>query len=128
MDGTTNILLIDDSEDDVILIIHHIKQVLSNFNYEWVDTKDKLLKQLDEDTNWNLIICDIVLPQFSGPEAVMLIREKRINTPIICVSGSTYGNDGPICLEKGAEAFIDKANLEELANTVKKILTKRNKI
>ena len=125
MEETTNILLIDDSEDDVILMIHHIKQVWSNFNYEWVDTREKLLKQLDTDTNWNIIICDVVLPQLTGPEAVMLIREKKIKAPIICVSGSTFGRNGLICVEEGAEAFINKANFKELAETVKEILSKK---
>ena len=125
MNEITNILIMDDSEDDVILMIHHIKQMWSNFNYTWVDTKDKLLKELDDDTNWNIIICDVVLPQFSGPEAVVLIRKKSPRIPIICVSGSSFGTIASQCLECGAEAFINKANLEDLAAKVKEILSKK---
>ena len=123
MNEITNILFIEDLEDDVILMQHHIKQEYSNLNYDWVDSKDKLLKLLETEKNWDIIICDNYLPQLNGHEAVEIIRQKGIQTPIICVSG--FSKDEEDCLDAGAVKFIDKANLDELVETIKEILSKK---
>jgi len=125
MNKTTNVLFIEDLEDDVILMLHHIKQEFSNLNYDWVDSKVKLVKILESEKNWDIIICDNSLPQLDGHEAVKIIRENGIQTPIICVSGSGILKDESKCLEAGAAKFIDKTQLDELVDTIKKILSKK---
>ncbi len=125
MKKITNILFIEDLEDDVILMHHHIKQAFSNLNYDWVDSKVKLLEILETEKIWDIIICDNSLPQLDGHEAVRIIREKGIQTPIICVSGSDFIKDKNKCLEAGAAKFIDKRQLDELVDTIKEILSKK---
>ncbi len=125
MNELRNILFIEDSEDDVILMFHYIKQVFSNSDYDWADSKIKLIELLNSEKNWDIIICDNSLPQLFGHEAVTMIREKDIQTPIICVSGSGFLIDEDKCLQAGAVKFISKSNLDDLVEAVKEFSSKK---
>ena len=125
MNEIIKILIVEDSEDDVILMTHYIKQKCINMEYTWVDSKSKLISQLESDINWDLAICDNNLPQLTGSDAVSLIAEKSHNIPVICVSGSAIDGSYNNCLKAGAIAFVEKKNLEELVEVVIEILAKK---
>ena len=60
------------------------------------------------------------MPQFSGPEALGLLRGKKIDTPFIVVSG-TYGEEAAVDMMKaGANDYITKANLSRLAPAIER--------
>jgi len=116
-----NILFIEDSEDDALLMIHCLDGICADIEYQRVESKEELLKVLKED-KWDLIITDNALPQLSGSEAIKLIQKKGIKTPIICVSGSDIGDYPQECLEAGAIAFVLKDDFEELRKVVEQII------
>lgn len=119
------LLIIDDSENDVLLMIRAINQEISDLEYHRVDSKVTLEATLKMEREWDLIITDNVLPQFSGAEAVDIIRGQGLTMPIICISGSDKGSNLELCLEKGATLFIMKDNLPKLATTVKDFLVNK---
>src|SRR5450631_2545674 len=59
-----------------------------------VETMDDLEKALQE-SNWDLILSDCTLPQFSGMEALRMARTTRPDVPFIFVSG-TIGEETAI--------------------------------
>ncbi|NHJ85174.1 MAG: response regulator [Asgard group archaeon] len=114
------ILFIEDSEDDALLMSLTMKNVCSNIDFKRVDTKDKLKEAL-ENKEWDLIIVDNALPQFTAIEAITLINDFNPEIPMICVSGSDIYTMKDQYLEAGAKAFILKDNPKLLTKTIEEI-------
>jgi PAS domain S-box-containing protein len=62
------------------------------------------------------------LPQFSGPEALRLLRQQGLDTPFIMVSG-IYGEEEAVRMMKaGANDYVMKSNLSRLAPALEREL------
>ncbi|MCK5045897.1 MAG: response regulator [Candidatus Heimdallarchaeota archaeon] len=117
----TKILYIEDSENDAVLMTHHLKSICQNIQYKRVETKDELRKILKKET-WDVIIIDNALPSMTALDAISLIKKKGVDTPMICVSGSGMFDIKDQCIEAGAKAFILKDNAEEFVKVIEEIL------
>ena len=68
------------------------------------------------------MISDYSLPQFSGPRALALFKERGIDIPFIVVSGAV-GEDAAVALMKsGANDFVTKGNLDRVPPVVRREL------
>jgi PAS domain S-box-containing protein len=111
------VLMVDDSEDDVLLIIHELKKGGYNPLYERVETADAMKKSLQE-TQWDVILCDYKMPKFNAPSAIALLKETNIDIPIIIIS-RTIGEETAIeCMRLGAHDYFMKANLSRLCSAI----------
>ena len=72
---------------------------------------------MENDKDWDLIITDKTLPQFSGNEVIEYVRKRGLPIPIICVSGTDFESNHESCLDLGADAFIVKDDFEEIVET-----------
>jgi PAS domain S-box-containing protein len=71
---------------------------------------------------WDVVLSDYVLPQFSGPDALKLLREKGLDVPFIVISG-TYGEEAAVDMMKaGANDYIVKSNLSRLVPAIEREL------
>ena len=84
MENVLNILLVEDEETDADLLIRFLKKEI-NLSYLRVWDRDIFIKALEEN-EYDLIIADQVLPQFSGIEAFRISKDKNI--PFILITGS----------------------------------------
>lgn len=85
------------------------------------DGKDALSKI--EENKYDLILLDIMLPYFSGLDLLKIIRDKKIETPIIIISAK--GDEGTIieALELGADSFINKPFISNIVlATIKSVI------
>jgi PAS domain S-box-containing protein/putative nucleotidyltransferase with HDIG domain len=112
-DKSLNALMIEDSEDDAQLIIHEIKKGGYNPVYERVETSVAMKKALKE-KQWDIILCDYKMPNFSGPSAISLLKEANIDIPIIIVSGTIGEETAVECMRLGAHDYIMKSNWSRL--------------
>ncbi len=110
-------LIIEDTEDDALLIARRLKQDGYNLVYERVDTVASMLESLDKQ-DWDIIIADYVLPQFSGLEALKMLKEKNPDLPCIIVSGKISDETAVAAIKAGARDYIMKDNLKRLGPTV----------
>ena len=78
-------LMIDDSEDDVLLIIRHMRKGGFAPIYERIETAAAMTQALEE-KQWDIIICDYKMPKFSAPSAIALLKQTKLNIPIIVIS------------------------------------------
>jgi PAS domain S-box-containing protein len=71
-----------------------------------------------EKENWDLILADFRLPDFTGVEALKLVREKLPHIPFILLSG-TIGELAAIeSLKAGATDYVLKQNRERLPSSI----------
>ena len=64
-----NVLIVEDSENDALLLLRELKRSGYEPAYERVCTADGLNTALEK-LPWDIIISDFVMPQFGGLEAL----------------------------------------------------------
>jgi PAS domain S-box-containing protein/putative nucleotidyltransferase with HDIG domain len=110
-------LIVDDSEDDVLLVIHELKKGGYNPVYERVETAGAMEKSL-QNNQWDIILCDYKMPDFSAPSAIAILKKANIDIPIIITSG-TIGEDTAVeCMHSGAQDYIMKGNFSRLCPAI----------
>src|SRR4051812_12824581 len=68
------VLIIEDSEDDTALLIRALRRSGYDPVYARVDTAAAMLAAL-ADYTWDIIVSDYVMPRFSAPQALSLLKE-----------------------------------------------------
>lgn len=118
------ILLIEDNQDDVLLIINWLR---GEWHPVWhrVENEASLLLSLEE--AWDVILCDVALPQFNAERALIATREyfamKNASLPpFLVVSGTVDETEGVRLLQKGARDFITKDRMQRLSLAIKREL------
>lgn len=109
--------MVDDSEDDVLLIIRNLIKGGYDPEYERVDTADAMKKALDE-KKWDIVLCDYEMPSFDGPSAITLLKQTNLNIPIIIISGAIGEETAIQCMLLGAQDYLMKNNLSRLCSAV----------
>jgi PAS domain S-box-containing protein len=116
-----HVLIVEDSEDDMLLMLRELRQGGYALDYVRVDTAAAMQKALAEQP-WDIVIADYSLPTFSGPEALKLIQNQGLDIPFIIVSG-TIGEDTAVAaLKAGAHDFMNKGRLARLVPAVEREL------
>lgn len=111
------ILMIEDSEDDSTLIIHHLEKAGYEPHYKRVDTAQGVEEALSRES-WDIIISDYFMPQYDVLEALEAYRQSGLDIPFIVVSG-TLGEEYAVnVIKKGAHDFLRKNNPARLVASV----------
>jgi PAS domain S-box-containing protein len=119
MEETLHVLFVEDSPEDVALVIRNLRLGGYHIESERVESATGLTAALDRQS-WDLIICDYKLPRFSGFEALRMLRERDQDTPFIFVSGS-LGEDAAVsALKQGAQDYLLKDKLKRLVPAVER--------
>ena len=115
------VLIVEDSENDLKLMLEELRQRGYEAVYERVQNSAELTAALNRHA-WDVVLSDYVLPQFSGPEALKLLREKGLDVPFIAISGK-YGEEAAVDMMKaGANDYIVKTNLSRLVPAIEREL------
>lgn len=110
-------LMIDDSEDDVLLTVRELKKGGYHLIYERIETAEDMIKALREKP-WDIILCDYKMPTFDAPSAIALFMETGLDIPFIVISG-TIGEETAIeCMRSGAHDYFMKGKLSRLCPAI----------
>jgi PAS domain S-box-containing protein len=121
MSKLLRVLVVEDSENDAVLMLEALKQGGYESMSERVQTPGELSLALSRHT-WDIILSDYVMPQFSGPDALKLVREKNPDVPFIVISG-VYGEEAAVnMMRSGASDYLVKKNLSRLVPAVEREL------
>lgn len=109
-----SVLIVEDSADDVELLLRTMRRAGYQPRYQCVDTADKLREALSADT-WDVVLTDCQLPQFSGARTISLIRDSMgLDIPIIVVSGAIGEETAVKMIKAGAQDYVLKGRLARL--------------
>lgn len=122
MEGeVVRILLVEDSEDDALLLLAALERGGCPTQSKRVETAEEFLAALRTGL-WDVVVSDYKLPEFSGPDALRLLRERHSDIPFIAVSG-VYGEEKAVAMMRaGANDYILKENLFRLAPALRREL------
>jgi len=115
------VLIVEDSESDTLLIVRLLKKAEYEVVFERVETAEQMHSAL-KNRQWDIVISDYSLPQFSGPAALELLKEKQADIPFIVVSGTIGEMSAVAMMKAGAHDYLIKDNLARLAPAVKREL------
>ena len=117
------ILVVEDDRLSLILL----RQLLTAQGYEILHSSkgwDGINRARNEQPN--LIVMDINLPDISGLDATLLLKEdhQTKNIPIIAVTAFVTSGDKANALNSGCDAYIAKpVNMSNLLGTVETLLS-----
>jgi len=121
MSETLNVLIVEDSETDAMLVLSELRR--GGFNPIWqrVQTAPELLAALNS-TSWDVMISDYRLPGFNAPAALEIAKQSQKDIPFILVSGTIGEVLAVEMMKAGAHDYVMKDNLNRLPEAVRREL------
>ncbi|AFY80588.1 PAS domain S-box/diguanylate cyclase (GGDEF) domain-containing protein [Oscillatoria acuminata PCC 6304] len=107
------VLMVEDSEDDALLLLRELKRGGYDLTVERVDNPESMKDALERE-NWELILADYALPQFSAPEALAVMQQMGLDLPFIIVSGQIGEEAAIAAMKAGAHDYVMKDYLARL--------------
>src|SRR6266446_6276161 len=118
---TLNVLIIEDSENDAMLLEIELQRAGYRTSCLRVDTPEAMRSALERQ-EWDLIIADYVMPRFNGLAALALVKAKGLDLPFIIVSGHIRDDTAVAAMKAGAHDYVMKDNLARLGPAVQREL------
>jgi diguanylate cyclase (GGDEF)-like protein len=119
--STLRLLLIEDSPDDLALVVMELTRGGYDVDFDRVDTPDALVAALERQS-WDIVVADYTMPGFTGTAALTLLRQHDADLPFIFVSG-TIGEDAAVAaMRTGAHDYLMKGSLKRLIPAVEREL------
>ncbi len=115
------VLVIEDSEDDAVLLGIELQRAGYDATCHRVETPEALTAAL-EGQNWDLVLADYHLPRFDGLAALAMVKEKGLDLPFIIVSGYITEDTAVAAMKAGAHDFVMKDKLARLGPAVEREL------
>ncbi len=113
-----NILIVEDSEEDADLMLRFLIKEKFDFSHLRVWTKDTFVNALNYN-EYDIIISDQSMPQFSGMEAFRITKQLNSTIPFILVTGTVSETLLTEFIKEGIDDYIFKENLLRLPTTIK---------
>ena len=97
------ILLVEDEETLAIGLEYNLTE--EGYTVDWVVDGKKALEKINE-SEYDLIVLDVMLPYFDGFEVAEKVREKFPQMPILFLTARTGVKDRIRGLEIGADDYL----------------------
>src|SRR5512141_1272683 len=113
------VLNIEDSDDDSLLLRHHLGRSGYEVTWKRVDTPEAFGAALSSAV-WDLIVSDYVMPKFSALAAISELKKRRLDIPFIVVSGAIGEETAVAAMRAGACDYLMKDNLTRLVPAIER--------
>ncbi len=118
-DGKTVLVIDDDMRN-----IFSVSSILESLNIKVLFETSALqgIKKLEENSQVNLVLMDIMMPEMDGYEAMEIIRKnsKFSKLPIIALTAKTMRGDRQKCINAGATEYLSKPlNISKLTSMLR---------
>lgn len=120
-----NLIIVEDSQDDTLLLLHELQKGGFKVKHLRVETSKELSDAIKQ-KEWDLILSDHNLPEFSAPAALEVIKSFNLDIPFIIVSNMIGEEVAVEAMKAGAHDYILKNNLARLVPVVKRALLDAN--
>jgi diguanylate cyclase (GGDEF)-like protein/PAS domain S-box-containing protein len=110
------VLIVEDRPLDAELMACALEEAGLAFTWTRAETEADFLSALD--TAPDIILSDYNLPQFSGPKALDLIRQRELDIPFIIVSGTIGDEQAAEIIRLGADDYLLKDRLGRMGPAV----------
>jgi len=116
-----HVLIVEDSEDDALLLVRQLRRGGFDAVHHRVESLGALEVALAAG-QWDLVITDYNMPQFSPDDVVAALRARNLDVPIILVSAHLADARAAAAMKAGIHDYVLKDNLARLAPAVEREL------
>lgn len=116
-----SVLLVEDNADDAFLLQRHLKRDGFLPMLRRVETAAEMQEALRLGVP-DVVLADYNLPNFSGPEALRLLKATGLDVPFIMMSGAMSEETAVESMRAGAQDYVIKQNLARLAPALEREL------
>jgi serine phosphatase RsbU (regulator of sigma subunit)/CheY-like chemotaxis protein len=119
-----HILLLEDYQLDAELVKIQLTKTHPEWQIDHVSSKEGFedyISQFQPD----VVLSDYSLPQFTGMEAFIKIKEQGLEIPFIIVTGDLPEHLAVECMEQGIDDYIIKSSMLRLSVAIDKAIDKR---
>lgn len=120
-DKVINILHLEDEVMDAYLVKKILDRASLQFEITVICDKESFINALHTG-NWDIILADHSMPQFTAMDALQILREKNIDLPLILVTGTVSEEYSVNAMKEGAWDYILKDRLQRLPSAVTQAL------
>ena len=129
-DRPLDVLLIEDNADDALLLERHLRRNGFAPTITRVETSPEMYAALASVTPVpapsevppRIVIADYNLPNFSGPEALGMLKASGLDLPFIMMSGAVSEEAAVESMRAGAQDYVTKQNLTRLVPAIEREL------
>jgi len=115
------VLVVEDSEFDARMLVGLLRAGGFEPEFERVETEGGMRTALGK-AQWEVILADYNLPDFSAPRALEVLQESQLDIPFIIVSGGIGEDTAVAAMKSGAHDYLMKGNLARLVPAVEREL------
>ncbi|MGH9490358.1 MAG: hybrid sensor histidine kinase/response regulator [Terriglobales bacterium] len=119
--GVLDVLLIEDSDDDALLILRELRRAGYDPRHVRVDTESALEAALAA-RRWQVVISDFRMPALDFDTALRRVRQYDPALPVIIVSGALGEEQAVSAMRSGAQDYVLKDKLVRLGPAVEREL------
>ena len=117
------VLFLEDQPDDARLLVHELCRAGFEPSGERAENEAGFVALLDPPPD--VILSDYSLPQWSGLDALRLVRERGLDVPVIVVSGTMGEEQAVAAMREGAADYLLKDRLARLGPAVASAMERR---
>jgi PAS domain S-box-containing protein len=114
--------MLEDTPSDAELEERELRKIGVPFTLKQVETRDDFIRALEE-FNPDIILSDYNLPDFSGMEALEIVRRDYPEVPVIMVTGALPDIEAVGLIHAGAKDYVLKDRLARLGASVQRVLS-----
>jgi len=116
------VLLVEDNQSDAELTLHALRNGGGfNVSAEVTQTAEEFTHQV-QTNRYDIVLADYNLPQWTGMDALRVLRSQDLDIPMILVTGSLGEERAVECLKQGATDYVLKDRLTRLPASVRRAL------
>ena len=116
-----NVLLVEDSENDALLLLRELRRGGYAPAHERVETAEDMRTALAR-RHWDIVISDYLMPHFTGLAALAVLQESGLDLPFIIVSGNIGEDIAVGAMKAGAHDYIIKGSFARLIPAIEREL------
>jgi len=118
------VLMVEDNPADVELVLLTLRRDGFEVSGDVAQTVEEFTLRI-QTIRYDLILADYNLPQWSGIEALEVLRRENLDVPLIVVTGYLGEEKAVECVKQGATDCVSKDNLSRLPTSVRRALEEK---
>ena len=118
------VLMLEDDSADADLVSRALQRDGFEVDRKVVQTRDAFIQEIQA-SHYDIVLADYGLPQWCGIDALEVLRQLRLDIPVILVTGSLGELTAVECIKQGAADYVLKDQLARLPIAVRRALQER---